>query len=256
VKKITAYDRAASDLFGGNVAISGDTVMVGVWADNDHTGSAYIFRRDANGDGIVDWGFVKKLTPPTGSDQDSFGVGIAIDGDTAVIGASDQWDGPGPGAAHVYREQTPGNWQLEATLAAADGVGYNNFGSVVGIRDDVIFIRSYELGGYTPATYIFKGVGAGQWIEVRKLTSDAYDICFSGDRVVTGAPGDIGNSGSASVFLNADVVAGAAAMSASPDGAYLYVARPDRDTLSVFERDAVTGALTFIEEMADPVHLE
>ena len=49
VKKITAADGAADDLFGHSVAIDFNTVVVGaIWDDDagSSSGSAYIFERD------------------------------------------------------------------------------------------------------------------------------------------------------------------------------------------------------------------
>ena len=48
--KLTAADAAASDYFGGSVAIDGDTIVVGAYRDDDGgswSGSAYVFRTTA-----------------------------------------------------------------------------------------------------------------------------------------------------------------------------------------------------------------
>ncbi len=45
--KLTASDAAAEDVFGGSVSVSGDTAIVGAYADDDagsRSGSAYIFQ--------------------------------------------------------------------------------------------------------------------------------------------------------------------------------------------------------------------
>ena len=58
--KLAASDGAASDQFGGSVAVSGATAMVGARADDDggsNSGSAYVFtvaEPDSDGDGIPD----------------------------------------------------------------------------------------------------------------------------------------------------------------------------------------------------------
>ncbi|MCH7703198.1 MAG: PKD domain-containing protein, partial [Planctomycetes bacterium] len=63
--KLLPDDGAASDIFGGSVAISGATAIVGAHLDDangDESGSAYVFdlacstdcEGDANGDGVVD----------------------------------------------------------------------------------------------------------------------------------------------------------------------------------------------------------
>ena len=52
-----------------------------------------------------------------------------------------------------------------------------------------------------------------------------------------------------------DGINGAWAAAISPDGRHLYVAGRDDDALAVFERDAVTGALTFVEAQFDGLGL-
>ncbi|WP_419634052.1 FG-GAP repeat protein [Thiolapillus sp.] len=71
VKKLLPADGAAADYFGESVAISGDTIIVGAWLDDDNgsaSGSAYIFSR--NQGGTDNWGQVKKLLPSDGSSDD------------------------------------------------------------------------------------------------------------------------------------------------------------------------------------------
>ena len=55
VRKLIPADGAASDYFGFAVAVSGDTVAVGAYQDDDNgssSGSVYIFERDADGSDI------------------------------------------------------------------------------------------------------------------------------------------------------------------------------------------------------------
>jgi hypothetical protein len=47
--KLTANDVAVNDYFGSSVAISGNTAIIGAWADDDKgnlSGSAFVFERD------------------------------------------------------------------------------------------------------------------------------------------------------------------------------------------------------------------
>ena len=85
VKKLIAGDAAAGDYFGGSVAISGDTVVVGAYGKNSYAGAAYIYERNAGGAG--NWGQVKKLTAGDAAADDYFGYSVAISGDTVVVGA-------------------------------------------------------------------------------------------------------------------------------------------------------------------------
>ena len=117
--KLTASDGAADDYFGGSVAISGDTAVVGAVCDDDNgrnSGSAYVFRYDGS-----DWAEEAKLTASDGAAYDYFGCSVAVSGDTAVVGASDDDDnGLDSGSAYVFRYDGS-DWTEEAKLTASDG---------------------------------------------------------------------------------------------------------------------------------------
>lgn len=86
VAKLIAADGAAQDNFGVSVALSGDTAVVGASGDDDngtHSGSAYIFVRDAS----ALWTQQAKLLPLDGAANNFFGLSVAISGDSAIIGA-------------------------------------------------------------------------------------------------------------------------------------------------------------------------
>ncbi|MGR0481493.1 MAG: FG-GAP repeat protein [Candidatus Electronema sp. V4] len=84
--KLTAADRAAFDMFGVGMSVSGGTVVIGAYGDDDKgssSGSAYVFVRAAGGT----WSQQAKLTAADGAADDRFGSSVAVSGDTAVIGA-------------------------------------------------------------------------------------------------------------------------------------------------------------------------
>lgn len=94
--KLTASDGAENDLFGRNVSISGDTVVVG--ASN---GSTYVFKKPVGG--WMDMTESAKLTALDGVARAGFGT-VSVSGDTAVVGASmDNDNGYEAGAAYVFR---------------------------------------------------------------------------------------------------------------------------------------------------------
>ncbi len=87
VKKVLAPDGAAGDSFSP-VGVSGSTLIVGAWLDDDlgaDSGAAYIFSQNQGGED--NWGQVKKLTALDGDVNDFFGFAVAIDSDLAVVGA-------------------------------------------------------------------------------------------------------------------------------------------------------------------------
>ena len=101
--KLTAADTAARDRFGGSVAISGDTVVVGallgtagVYAD---AGAAYVFQRSGS-----TWSQQAKLAAAEVEALDRFGASVAISGDTIVVGSPFVKDDmhSSTAAAHVH----------------------------------------------------------------------------------------------------------------------------------------------------------
>ena len=85
--KLTAADGAAGDKFGGSVAISGDTIVVGAAGCEKSEGcasipgAAYVFRTS---DGWNTYTEIK-LTAPDAAAYDGFGFSVAIDGDTIAV---------------------------------------------------------------------------------------------------------------------------------------------------------------------------
>ncbi len=104
VKKIIASDGNAGDLFGYSVVLSGDTALVGAWGDDDNgldSGSAYLFERDLGGGD--NWGELAKVLASDGESPDNFGISVALNGNTALVGAwFDNDNGEYSGAAYLF----------------------------------------------------------------------------------------------------------------------------------------------------------
>ncbi|GAB3409454.1 FG-GAP repeat protein [Flindersiella endophytica] len=103
--KLTAADGATGDFLAWSVALSGDTVLAGARGKtvgaNVEQGAAYVFGRTG-----TTWAQKNKLTASDGTEDDNFGVAVALSGPTAVVGAPFA-AGPGSpeqGAAHVFAE--------------------------------------------------------------------------------------------------------------------------------------------------------
>ncbi|TLM78480.1 MAG: tandem-95 repeat protein [Actinobacteria bacterium] len=198
---LTAADGAADDRFGYSVAVSSDTVAVGVpWDDigsASNAGSAHVYARSG---GV--WSHQATLTAADGAADDFSGWSVAVSGGTAVIGApyDDTAGGPDAGSAHVYA-RSGGVWSHEATLTAADGEGGDQFAysvaasgdtAVVGVRYDV---TAGGAGAGSAHVYVRSG---GVWSHEATLTAAdgaagdqfAYSVAASGDTAVVGAPWD------------------------------------------------------------------
>jgi hypothetical protein len=128
--ELIASDGAPSDGFGGAVAVSGNTVVVGAGNKNVGTntgeGTAYVY--SFNG---TNWVQQAELTPPNGTGGDFFGCEAALSGRTLVLGACDKRVGPNfhQGAAYVYG-LNGSTWVWQAELTASDGAAGDYFGAV------------------------------------------------------------------------------------------------------------------------------
>ena len=207
VRKLTAADAEADDKFGGSVAISGATAVVGAHLEDagaSDAGAAYVVQRDEGG--ADNWGQVTKLRGSHDQRQDEFGGSVAVSGDTAVVGApSEDAGGTSAGAAYIFQrdEGGAGNWGEVKELTSSDAQSFGEFGSSVAIDGDTIVVgaeREDVGGNSTGAAYVFRRDegGGGNWGEVTKLTAAGAQnldffgrsVAVSGDTAVVGADGD------------------------------------------------------------------
>src|SRR5215468_4102319 len=142
-QKLIADDGAEDDQFGRSVAISGDTLAVGApFGDiggNFSQGSAYVFTRS----GAV-WTLQQKLTADDGEAGDFFGLAVALNGDTLVVGAVNDHIGGnvgalGQGSAYVF-SRSGTVWTQRQKLIADDGAADDRFGSAVAFSGDTVVI--------------------------------------------------------------------------------------------------------------------
>jgi len=191
VAKLLASDAGHGDQFGDAVAIDRDVIVIGAPGDDDQgnwSGSAYVFERDGNGN----WSQVAKLLADDGTVFDSFGESVAIEGDTALIGASEASGfGYHCGAAYVFRRDEDGTWSQRAKLAALDGEVHDDFGYAVGLSGDVALIGARnddDDGLHSGSAYVFVREADANWPQVAKLTaSDAAPDDWFGEAVSVSA---------------------------------------------------------------------
>lgn len=212
--KIQANDGIAGDQFGGTVAISGTTVIVGAnggAATSSGAGSAYVYTLSSGA-----WTLQQKLTANDGEADDAFGSYVAISGDTAVVGAFGDRVGTNvnQGSAYVF-VRSGSSWSLQQKLTAADGAANDFFGRAVAIAGDSVVVgsSSADVGANVDqgAAYVFFRSGT-TWAQQAKLVAgDAAStdyfgdsVAISADTVVVGATEDANGAniqqGSAYVF--------------------------------------------------------
>ena len=214
-QKLIALDGAANDQFGWSLALDGDTALVGAYVDdvgaNTNQGSAYIFVRD----GTV-WSQQEHLIAPDGAAGDEFGVSVAIDADTALVGTWGMISGVDrPGSVYVFTRADT-TWSLQQTLTASDGVPGDHLGYAVSLDGNTALVGAPwdDVGANTDqgSAYIFVRTGT-TWNEQAHLfafdgaANDRYGIstAFKGNTALVGSylddVGDNVNQGTAYFYL-------------------------------------------------------
>jgi hypothetical protein len=197
--KLLAADAASNDLFGFNVAISGDTIVIGAHQEDTNgpstdDGAAYVFTRSG-----VTWTQQAKLVASDPGVLDYFGYSVALSGDTIVVGAyqEDTTPNTGNGAAYVFTRSGV-TWTQQAKLLASDAASDEFFGTSVAISGDTIVVgarwEDTVPNSENGAAYVFTRSGPTWTQQAKLLASDAasgdefgFDVAISGDTIVVGA---------------------------------------------------------------------
>lgn len=192
--------RLAGDRYGWSVAISGSTALVGAPFAEYAIGRAWLLDRSAG-----TWAEGQRLAAASGDEVTGagFGLSVALDGDTAVLGANGI--GGETGAAYVFA-RSGGSWALQQKLFAPDGVTGDNFGSVA-LCGDTAVIGAFHRDADRGAAYAFVRSGVTWTVLPTVLASDAASgdlagetVACSGDTLLLGADGRDSSRGAAYVF--------------------------------------------------------
>jgi uncharacterized repeat protein (TIGR01451 family) len=136
VQELTAFDGAASDRFGGSVALSGNTALIGAPGVNSQRGAAYVFARSGSS-----WGQQQKLTAADGATYDLFGSSVALSGNTALVGAiTATVNGNVQQGAAYFFNRIGASWSLQQKLVDSGGASNNRFGSGVALSGDTAIV--------------------------------------------------------------------------------------------------------------------
>ena len=212
---LQAPSPGADDRFGLRVAIDGDRLVVGAPLDDTtvggNAGSVHVFDRMGGA-----WALSGTLTAelagqPDDAAGDQFGIALAIDGDTLLVGSRFDDDGAtDAGSVYVF-VRSGGSWIVQAKLNGTpqpgalfgDAVDLDGNRAVVGARYENI------PAGDQGAAYVFERNG-GSWSQVAQLVDPSgsggdefgFSVAVSGDRVLVGARYKDGpsNAGAALTF--------------------------------------------------------
>lgn len=206
--KLVASDPEQDDHFGNSVALSHDTILIGAEGKHGGAGAAYVFRNNAGS-----WSQQAKLVAPEPQAQDRFGCAVALEGDTALIGAeSDDVSvvGANQGCAYVFTRVT-GSWSQQAQLFADDASSDGFFGTSVALQGDAALIGATGASGYQGAAYLFQR-DETNWVQTERFDAGdsgfAYDafgcsLALAANRILVGATRSTGLSGEDQVLYDA-----------------------------------------------------
>jgi hypothetical protein len=224
LQKIRAPDSHAGDMFGYDVALDADMLLVGSPQSTGSTprnGAAYTYVRAAEG-----WKLDQKLDGAPDQAGAGFGFDVALFGDAAAVAA------PFPGDPHfnmtdapsgtvlVY-ERAAGAWHVTSQLRAPMPRNSDYFGANVTLSDGILFVGASgdtsDSSGLSAdlnhgnlsragAFYLFardaSGWSSPRYIKASNPTSNSVlgdAAAISGDTIVVGAERE-GQSGAAYVF--------------------------------------------------------
>lgn len=207
---IKASNTDAFDAFGRNIAISGNSFVVGVemesgdatsnGTDQDNnnlglSGAAYVFVRD----GANNWTQQAYLKASNAGFSDFFGQSVAMHGDVIAVGAPFEWGGStgvngdqlsddirDSGAAYIFRRSADGSWRQEAYLKASNTDEYDRFGHSIAVYGDTVVVGAAAEGSSSTgvngdqsnndaarsgAVYVYHRDGSGQWSQQAYIKS-------------------------------------------------------------------------------------
>ena len=198
--KLEPINPDPNDNFGGAVAISGGTAVVGADAGdeeggitNSAPGSAYVFER-----GEGEWAQTARLS--AGGRDDFFGGAVGIWGAILAVGAPghDEGENSSTGAVYIFEPDAGGQWTQTAKVIPSGIREQERFGKGLVVNGHAFAagaigteISNFQAAG---AAYIFERINGGSWNQVAKLNRDnpgrneafGSRIGFGGTSVVAG----------------------------------------------------------------------
>ena len=186
--KLVSPTRTTGEVFGFEVAVDGDAIVVGAPAiDIGGAGAAYLFHREASGQ----WTRPARLA--SADDRDTgMGFDVAISGETIVVGHDGRADEhtPRSGAVYLFDRATGRRTARLASPKPADG---DQFGRQVDIDAARVAVSCEGEGAMDHGrAYLFASGPDGRWGEVVSVIPDdsrrgdgfGAFVAIAGNRVV------------------------------------------------------------------------
>ena len=195
-QKLFASDADGGDRFGTTLAMSGDYLVAGAPRKDGigrNSGAAYVFRRQG-----TEWVEQAKIVSPEETPGDYFGISVAIDADTVLVGSHRSNEPKADGGSVFVFERNGEIWNHTVKLTAPDSSNFAYFGFSIGIDADTAIIgatRDDEAGRDAGAAYVFVRNEFG-WLLQAKLIGNnteaednfGYAVDVDGDFAIVTSP--------------------------------------------------------------------
>lgn len=195
-QKLFASDAGSGDRFGTTLAMSGDYLVAGAPRKDGvgrNSGAAYIFRRQG-----TEWVEQAKITSPEETPGDYFGISVAIDGNTVLVGSHRSNEPKADGGSVFVFERNGEIWNHTVKLTAPDGSNFAYFGFSIGIDADTAIIgatRDDEAGRDAGAAYVFVRNQFGWALQAKLIGNNTeaednfgYAVDVDGDFAIVTSP--------------------------------------------------------------------
>lgn len=196
-QKLLEPERRPANFFGASVAIQDNYALVGAnfakGNSNDYedmfAGAVYIYVRQTNGI----WKMHQKLYDQNSDSEENFGVSIAIDGNTILIGSSWNEKLPFipfsephiPGSVFFFEKKANGYWEESQRIESPVQARFACFGESVALDGDKAIIASSNrmiapYGGILDGTnragsaFIFQRYSDGIWEQKQNLIQNDF----------------------------------------------------------------------------------
>ncbi len=193
--KLNAADGKPGDMFGQTVDVSDNSLIVGCPrsdAKGADAGAAYVYAW--NGSVYIEQ---KKLFPTDSNAGDHFGGAVAMNGETAIVGAPEaDVFGLDSGSAYIFFRQGT-LWSQQKKLISPNGAAGDGFGWAVDIELDTAVVGSPlddKASSDAGAAYAFRRTvinwSPGEYLSPQGLASDdrfGSSVALSGSSILVGA---------------------------------------------------------------------
>lgn len=239
VTTLEASDSTGSDLFGWDVAVHHDLIIVGARSHRlpeSGAGAAYLYHRNEGGDDA--WGEVQKLSASDAQANQQFGEAVALTTGIVVVGAESTTSSQG--AVYVFEQDTQQAWVETSKLTVDDPSSFDFLGGTVSVSHGQIVASAggwddpdqSPLDNGTGGVFVYAKDELGEW--------SLAEILLATDAVQEDGLGNAKNSGftlSPTVAIDCSaIVAGAPTKDTlNADVGAVYGFRSDAILCSTFE---------------------